>query len=451
MQRQWHRHLHLGVCILLLAGLACTARSAPGDLALTGLAMHRETGRNIYLAALQTNASLLAVEDIASVAAPRVMLFQVVARRTSIRSLLGGILLQSELATGTSADASTQDLARQLMQATRGSLYAGDQLRIFSAPDQGTVITLNGAELARVASDQAFAYLVRGWVGERGASTAFRDTLLAQGIDPALEEQYHQLKPSAERIATVASWSETQATASTTAEPAEAVVASAPEVALAATQADTATVADVDAPAPRDPEEASTGMANTEPATLMAAQVAADDASPELAAGSVQPADAAEITPATPAASTPTLASIAPRPQLREEAPVIEILEAELSEVERARALDVREYSQRLAIFNHQVFVLVNSRIKYPRSAVRRNIQGALELDLTLDTSGRLQAVEVAQSSGHSMLDDAARKAAKEALEKPLEGPLDSVAVAEYGADSGALVIPVPVQFVLME
>jgi len=112
-------------------------------------------------------------------------------------------------------------------------------------------------------------------------------------------------------------------------------------------------------------------------------------------------------------------------------------------------ALEVTDYSQRLAAFNARLIQRVYGEIRYPRQAVRRNLQGRLELDVTLQANGELADIKVAHSSGYQILDTAAIKAAEKALSTTDPSELDAVAVAEYGGDSGKLVIPVPVQFLL--
>jgi protein TonB len=48
----------------------------------------------------------------------------------------------------------------------------------------------------------------------------------------------------------------------------------------------------------------------------------------------------------------------------------------------------------------------------YPREAIERGLEGRVILLLHLDPAGRVQAVEVASSSGHALLDSAALQAA---------------------------------------
>ncbi|MEW6164445.1 MAG: energy transducer TonB [Pseudomonadota bacterium] len=48
----------------------------------------------------------------------------------------------------------------------------------------------------------------------------------------------------------------------------------------------------------------------------------------------------------------------------------------------------------------------------YPRAAIERGLEGRVVLLLTLDAAGRVVGAEVADSSGHPLLDVAARAAA---------------------------------------
>ena len=48
----------------------------------------------------------------------------------------------------------------------------------------------------------------------------------------------------------------------------------------------------------------------------------------------------------------------------------------------------------------------------YPREAIARGLEGRVVLLLSLDESGQILRIEVASSSGHALLDDAARNAA---------------------------------------
>ncbi|MDX1732747.1 MAG: TonB family protein, partial [Halioglobus sp.] len=88
--------------------------------------------------------------------------------------------------------------------------------------------------------------------------------------------------------------------------------------------------------------------------------------------------------------------------------------------------------------------------IRYPKRAVRRNLEGRLELDVTMTAEGEVLSIQVALPSGHGLLDEAALAAARSALEDGLSAELDPVAIAEFGDfASGQLTVPVPVSFQL--
>ena len=118
---------------------------------------------------------------------------------------------------------------------------------------------------------------------------------------------------------------------------------------------------------------------------------------------------------------------------------------------EGVEAVDIQDYSQRLGQFNTRLIRSVYDEIQYPRQAVRRNLQGRLELDVTLQQDGTLVDISVGQSSGFKILDKAAVRAARKALTSIGPDQMDPVAVAEYGGADNKLVVPVPVQFLLTE
>jgi len=75
-----------------------------------------------------------------------------------------------------------------------------------------------------------------------------------------------------------------------------------------------------------------------------------------------------------------------------------------LSPPEKPRELKGRALDAAMAALAREEF--------YPREAIRHEIEGRVVLLLTLDAAGRVTAIEVASSSGHAILDDAALRAA---------------------------------------
>lgn len=443
--------------------LALVWLSAPvtGDeLDLVGLAMHRETGRDIYLAALHAQQKPSNPADIATAGGERAMEFRIVARRTSIRSILGGILLQAELASDAPPSPATVEFANAILSSVQGSLYDGDTLTLRQTAGGNTEATIDGQAMASTPAAAVFDYFLSGWVGERGASTAFRNRLLSPDIDVDLRADYRALVPAPERIAAVRAWvapapePTPEPAAPAAKKPAAPVDDRAGEQVAAATQP---------RPAAAQPAAANHSTTETAAAADTATEVAADIehdtaiAAIEPAASTPAPEPAASTDSTslatTPSTTTPSIAMARIKPVLREENSPASALaeETEPADPYGVASLSIIEYSQRLATFNSMVFRMVNSEIRYPRAAIRRGIQGNLELDVTLDAGGGLVEVAVARSSGHYMLDDSALRAAREAFEDTLGNPPDNVARAEYSNDSEQLVVPVPVNFVLTE
>jgi len=407
--KRWLLALTTGLSCLLAAS---TALSSIAEARLVGLAMHQETGRNIYIGALHYDELVPRPNDIVAADGPKVMEYRVVARRTSIRSLMGNILLQGELATGTPPGASIIEFAGEIMVAVQGSLYAGDSLEIRLNKDNRTTASLSGVELARADKREVSDYFLKGWVDEGGPSTAFRSSILSTDIDSSLMSIYSAHAISNERLAVINSWVDPVA-----AEIPDAVV---PASAVAIT---------TDVPA------ASVNLATTAPALPSA--INESPAIPEANPMATEQVAAAE--PVLLASLSPTQEMILP--EREDKAAALAVVEA----------IDAMEYSQRLATFNTQILRSVYSHIRYPRAAVRRNIQGTLELDLVVNNKGSLLDITIARSSGHSMLDKSAVKAARQAFEDTPLSEIDQVAVAEYSEDGDQLIIPIPISFILTE
>jgi len=393
---QWLLTLSTGLTCLLAAN---SAFSAIAEARLVGLAMHRETGRNIYIGALHYDELVPRPDNLVDAAGPKAMEYRVVARRTSIRSLMGNVLLQGELATGNPPGASTIDFAGEIMAAVQGSLYAGDSLEIRLNRDNSTVASLDGLELARTDKREVSDYFLMGWVGEGGPSTAFRSSILSTEIDSSLMSIYSAHTVPDERIAAINSWA-------------------------APTQAEV-------------------------PATVTASIAAVATTAVEPTMEAATPEQLAVSTPETEtqvSAEPVLLASLSPTREM-----MLPELEEKTTTETVIDEIDAMEYSQRLASFNTLVLRNVYSHIRYPRAAVRRNIQGTLELDLLVDNEGGVLDISVARSSGHAMLDKSAVKAARDAFAATPLKDIDPVAVAEYSDDGKRLTVPIPISFILTE
>jgi TonB family protein len=438
------QHYSRGIMTLLIAGAlltgSITAMAASSQFKMAGLAQHQETGREIYIGGLYFDQHVPIPDDLVGASGPKLMEYRVVARRTSMRSLLGGMLLQSEVATGQAPDNATTDFAQHILSTVKSSLYAGDSFEILLSEDDETIAYLNGHKLAQADDGTIADYLLMGWVGERGPSTVFRKSILSNDVDTALFAAFQANIYTSERELKVVSWiSEQKPTAPDTMT--EPTIGSATIV---------ATLAPETPKTPDTMQDNTTAGSDTEPPSRVtqndatAAATAATLRLPELKPEEPEPIP-------DPAGTAPTqepiqVASLTPSTGLLNTATAADDVR------ENIHALGVQEYSQRLSDFHAQLIAKVYGKIRYPKRAVRRGLQGRLELDVTLSKEGKLLDINVAQPSGHAILDNAAIKAAENALTSGGLESIDPVAIAEFSnGQDNALVIPVPVQFMLTE
>ena len=440
------QNLVRGVMLLLISGSLLAGsgavKAASSDFHLVGLAQHQQTGRNIYLGALYLDQHVPKPADMVGASGPKLMEYRVIARRTSIRSLLGGMLLQSEVATGAAPDATTTEFANAILSTVKGSLYAGDSFEILLSEDDETLAYLNGHELARADAGSVSDYLLMGWVGERGPSTVFRESMLAEEIDASLLSELEAGSFSTQRAAEIAGWIDAP-------QPGE--------------QADTVatTTASVQSAASSLPGPEPTQEPRQEPEQLAEIAVLSQRVSGKALYAAPQIENTVVPEPALqlPVASQPPIKQL-PDPALpgqdRENIQVAALTTTadllQSTDENNIHALDITEYSERLTAFHGQLVAMVYREIRYPKRAVRRGLQGRLELDVTLLEDGKLVAINVAQPSGHSILDNAAIKAAQSALAAGQMQDIDPVAVAEFSSGQGGnIVVPVPVNFMLQE
>lgn len=194
------------VALCLVAMLTFSQVATAQDWTLIGLGQHQETGRDIYIGGLYLKAGTPRPANLSELAGPWKMEYRIAARRTSIRSLLGGMLLQSEVATGRPPGPATTEFADGILSAIKSSLYAGDAFDI-ELEGNVTYALLNGQILARSSNPGVASYFLMGWISEQGPASSFRAALLSEQIDPNLLAQHKALDYSAERGAEVATWS----------------------------------------------------------------------------------------------------------------------------------------------------------------------------------------------------------------------------------------------------
>jgi periplasmic protein TonB len=398
---------NLAVLILL----ACSVARAQEPLQLAGLAVHTDTARDIYVAGLQTPGGQLPGE-IASAAGPMTMEYRVATRRISSRGFSGTLLLQAELGSSSRAPEIVIDALGDLKAQLQGSLVSGDQFEIALSPGGDTRFVLNGVTLLELPGAEIFSYLLQGWVGS-SASALMRDSLLSGKLDKSLMLRFESLMPLNERVEQVASWVEEEETA---AEEEQLAIAAEPEP--------------EPVPAPEVQQEAVTEAA---PAAVAVA----------AAAGSAAPVPLQELPEA------PAVEEKIPEPEAVVPAPAETQVAAEIPEEEQSplQQLDDREYQLQLSEYVRAVMTQVFKNVRYPRRAVKRELQGQVELLAELDQSGELLGIVLEASSGYDILDDAAIRAVEKATPFP---ELSFVAKEEFADDSGdSYVMLIPVKFMI--
>jgi TonB family protein len=487
--------LILWVTLLLI--IPASATRAEGYL--FGLGLHEETGRNIYLGGIYLADSAARPIELDKMPDPWVMEYRIVARRTSIRSLLGGMLLQSEVATGHSPGPATNAFADNILSSVKSSLYAGDVLEV-QLKNNVTYAALNGQRLARSSNPEVAAYILHGWIGENGPNNAFRKELTASEINPDLLEQYNSTLHSPRREAEVAAWlggPSSAALASTVQAPSPggSIDTAQPETPTLIKNLPAATVIQEKTAAEFQPDVSAASAPDYKPIGQYMSELSAFNPATDLAADTALKPDPATATPLStaplgeeaispgvmaiaaalpavegdgensevdtpianltgePAGGTPSqLLDPAELPPGDGAALARLVSDARLPEStagpipDTARSLGVQKYSKRLARFHNQMIAKVHGEIRYPKRAVRRNLQGRLELDVSFSHDGELLEVEVALSSGHKILDAAATAAATDAFKNEME-EIDDVAVEEFGTPGKRLIVPIPVQF----
>ena len=426
---------------LLLSGILIAASpcyAVDSDLYLAGLGLHQETGRNIYLGGIYLERETQKPQDLTAADGERIMEYRVVARRTSIRSLLGGMLLQSEVATGNPPGKSTADFVDGILSTVHTSLYAGDSLEIRLTEKNETMALLNGHELARVDDKSVADYLLMGWVGESGPSTTFRNKITAAQVDPSLLSALQASIYTEKRSAEIAAWLDDMPPAAQ-----ETLSASASE-------GGTDTAEDPLLPGEFLAASSAIDAAAGDTAELTASGEMSD--MPREGGFSISVVDAPADSQAQLATEDTTeLQFVVPNRgplQLASLSPAVDLLPVNPLERE-VQALGIQEYSQRLSQFHSDLIRKVYAAIRYPSRAVRRGLEGRLELDINMTASGELLGVTIASPSGHALLDDAAIAAAEKAFDGRAAA-IDPVAVAEFGDFATEhLTVPVPVNFQL--
>ena len=282
------------------------------------------------------------------------------------------------------------DELTRFMYVLKDNLVEGDRLSISNETGE-TRVTVNGVELLMVEKPGMVQSLLKAWIGKYPRSQQFKERLInMSGSDrSAMKKRLTGAQWQPERVAVIESW--------------------------------------------KKPKKKKAAPVNTakEPVPVSAPAVAAVAST----VGATPPVVVSEAPEATlPEATTPeALTSEATTPEtIQQEGPSAEELEAQrlaaeaqaraaAEEAERERQEQIRRVEQQLAesAYYRNVLSVANGNVKYPRSALKRKLQGVTRINMLLDREGNLIEAQISETSEHPALDKAALKAAQGAAPYP--------------------------------
>ncbi len=325
---------------------------------LNGVAAYQELGREVFLGALYSAAPASA-DTIASVDQALVMEVRALDRITKRRWVnmwMQGIAINNRQEI---FEAEAGNLV-SLFDAFKGGLKKGDIFTLNYSPESGTSVLLDEVELMAGQSQDFFQLFLQAWIGPVPPSSEFKSGILGQSSNVALAERLSSITPVVERVAEVAEW----------------------------------LVADeTDEQQSEEAAEEQTAEANTEETS--------QEPEPEQPA-----AQLAAVEPESPPEPAEQPAPVE-QPTLVEQPEVVELPEEEVI-VSVESLIAQQEYTT-------GVIQKIYSSLKYPRSAVQRNMEGTVRVKLQIMRDGSIHETLLAEESRHKILNKAAIKAVTKA------------------------------------
>ncbi|KZX57927.1 hypothetical protein A3709_20090 [Halioglobus sp. HI00S01] len=383
------------------------AQSALDDFFKTGMAVHVETGRQTYVATLfsETTQNLDAQNFVAG--NNWAMEYKILARRTSARRLLGGVLLQAQIANGgMEPDPLTIGLINDVIDSIDGSLFRGDEL-VIGVFDSTTRVTLNDTVLGEVESGTSGEYIVKSWIRRDGASPAFLEQLSSRTLDSDAAALHAGAALTFARIDEVKTWRASEGEAPNTVERREATVLAEPQVQAPTAVPEAPTTASIPEPirAPDDP-------------VLVAQDAVAPVREPVYSTDAVgDPTGSADTAAATSADDSEEL------------------------------AISAADYAREVAMFQSSLIAQVTREIKYPKRAIKRSFEGSILLEVVLSGDSQFIRASILESSKKKILDNEALRAAEDSLSTGIDLPAGPSPISEFQDESGNLSLTVPVIF----
>jgi TonB family protein len=415
---------YLLLFLLSSLGLAPMASAAASDeVSMTGIASYTELRQPYYLGALYLDQPVVSAGQVLSSWGRRRMEMRITAQRWTPRRFSAqwtqALILNVEAAKlDKYADAFVQ-----FNNLPRAAFEYGDHIVVQSDNKGRTRVSVNGTEMFRESKPGFFEVLLATWIGDKPPSTEFKQAILAT-IDSELLLQYDALKPGGTRSAAVAAWLDADVAAEEeqVAAPVPAVAAKAQsrietskpvtDAAEAVATAPTVAAAVVAAPA----QSAAGKAAVSEELEALADSISVSDVvSPEVVDEPIQDTadQAVQVVAMAPSAAQPS-------PEVEEPQ-----LDPEIFRLQQDTLLK---------LYRSSIIKRALRQVEYPQVAVRRGQEGTVVLQLTVDRTGNVLALEQTSATRYRSLNKAAVAAVHDAGKLPpvpasLEGEQITVSI----------------------
>ncbi|RYY74152.1 MAG: TonB family protein [Gammaproteobacteria bacterium] len=357
------------LCIsFLLASISLLSQAAEPQL--NGMAVHIDLGKEQFIGALYTSTLSDNPDKLLTSNQPMRMELKIVApegiatRRFS-RWWIEGMAINNSPALLTEQ----ADNMVKFDALFKGRFVANDEVAFSYEPGKGVNITVNDVFLGNIAGDKFFPMLLRTWIGKVPLSSDYKDGILKNGkVSEDIKNRFAKLKPSAARIAEVATWSKLKSPADLAAEKEKEKEAKEAAALAAAAKASSAQTSSADSAA------AKLAAQKAEQAKAEAAKLAAQKAAAAAVATTTAPATSAD------------------------------------DEDDDKPALTAQTLLARQFYVSDQLKKIYGN-VRYPKRALERNQTGSVRVAIVIDRKGNVLKTSIAQASEVESLNDAALQA----------------------------------------
>lgn len=389
--------------------LLCAAMAVQAEMQLNGVADFTELRRSFYLAGLYVERTSSDEQVLVESDQRKRMVLKVTADRWSPRSFSSHWTRSLLINNPSDSLNAFSDAVIEFNNLLRDDLMAGDVLEIERDSSGATQVRLNGTTLFELARPGFTEMLLRTWIGNRPPSTEFRQQILGLEVNPERMARFTDLNPAEQRVELTAAWAD-----AATSEP--AVAGNAAEAQQA--EDDAADQIPMRAPPSRDTVVRASMSATpaVAEAAVPAAAVAVSMPAPEVRPAAAQPQRSA--------VAEQTLAALQPLPDaVRNDAgaasPVVEPDDAPQPAAETSPALSAEEEKTLIELYQNMVVRKILSRVQYPEYALRRGLEGVVQLRVQVNRTGEILDIEEVVRTRYEVLNEAGRRAVTQIGEFP--------------------------------